>query len=154
MKGFELDEALFKQLADIMEETGLTEVEMADGDRSLRVSRQTAMQTAAIPAAAPAPVAAPAPAPSASAPGDSEAGAIDANAQTSPMVGTAYLAPEPGAAQFVKVGDQVTPDKTIMIIEAMKVMNPIRAEKTGTVTHILVEDGQPVEFGEPLVVIA
>jgi acetyl-CoA carboxylase, biotin carboxyl carrier protein len=149
MKGFELDEKLFKQLADIMEETGLTEVEMADGDRSLRVARhsntQAAVPMAAPVAAAPAPAASPAAAPATPAP--------TANAQTSPMVGTAYLAPEPGAAPFIKVGDQVTPDKTIMIIEAMKVMNPIRAEKAGTVSQILVEDGQPVEFGEPLLVI-
>ena len=147
MKGFELDTKLFKQLADIMEETGLNEVEMADGDRSLRVARHVGVQ-AAMPIAAPtapAPVATAAPAAAPAAPA--------ANAQTSPMVGTAYLAPEPGAAPFIKVGDQVTPDKTIMIIEAMKVMNPIRAEKAGIVTQILVEDGQPVEFGEPLLVI-
>ena len=148
MKGFELDEKLFKQLADIMEETGLTEVEMADGDRSLRVARHSSAQ-AAIPIAAPV-AAAPAPAPAATAP--APAGAAT-NTQNSPMVGTAYLAPEPGAAPFIKVGDQVTPDKTVMIIEAMKVMNPIRAEKAGTVSEILVEDGQPVEFGEPLLVI-
>jgi acetyl-CoA carboxylase biotin carboxyl carrier protein len=77
----------------------------------------------------------------------------DGDVLSSPMVGTAYLSPEPGAAQFVKVGDQVTPDKTVMIIEAMKVMNPIRAHKAGTVTHILTSDGQPVEFGEQLIVI-
>ncbi|MEM6902404.1 MAG: biotin/lipoyl-containing protein, partial [Pseudomonadota bacterium] len=135
MKGFELDEALLRQLADVMEETGLTEIEMADGDRSLRVAKQ------GMPVAAPPPVAAavaPAPAAPATPPVSSDAPAHDGDLQTSPMVGTAYLAPEPGAPAFVKIGDQVTPDKTIMIIEAMKVMNPIRAERAGIVTQILV----------------
>ncbi|MBV6632367.1 MAG: acetyl-CoA carboxylase biotin carboxyl carrier protein [Alphaproteobacteria bacterium] len=151
MKGFELDEALLRQLADVMEDTGLTEIEMADGDRSLRVAKQ-AVAVAAAPVAAAAPAPAAAAAPAAPTGGDA-GGGYDGDVQNSPMVGTAYLAPEPGAPAFVKVGDQVTPDKTIMIIEAMKVMNPIRAEKAGTVTEIMVTDGQPVEFGEPLLVI-
>lgn len=153
MKGFELDEALLRQLADVMAETGLTEIEMADGERSLRVAKQAAA-AAMVPAAMPAAVA---PAPAATADtasaGGSGSGYADADLLNSPMVGTGYLSPEPGAAPFIKVGDQVTPDKTVMIIEAMKVMNPIRAHKTGTVTQVLITDGQPVEFGEPLIVI-
>lgn len=153
MKGFELDEALLRQLADVMAETGLTEIEMADGERSLRVAKQ-AVAAAMVPAAMPAAVAhAPAATADTAAAGGSGSGYADADLLTSPMVGTGYLSPEPGAAPFIKVGDQVTPDKTVMIIEAMKVMNPIRAHKTGTVTQVLITDGQPVEFGEPLIVI-
>ncbi|HCI46705.1 MAG TPA: acetyl-CoA carboxylase biotin carboxyl carrier protein [Rhodospirillaceae bacterium] len=153
MKGFELDEALLRQLADVMAETGLTEIEMADGERSLRVAKQAAA-AAMVPAAMPAAVA-PAPAATADSATASSSGSgyADADLLNSPMVGTGYLSPEPGAAPFIKVGDQVTPDKTVMIIEAMKVMNPIRAHKTGTVTQVLITDGQPVEFGEPLIVI-
>ena len=153
MKGFELDEALLRQLADVMAETGLTEIEMADGERSLRVAKQAAAAEM-VPAAMPAAVA-PAPAATADSATASSSGSgyADADLLNSPMVGTGYLSPEPGAAPFIKVGDQVTPDKTVMIIEAMKVMNPIRAHKTGTVTQVLITDGQPVEFGEPLIVI-
>lgn len=154
MKGFELDEKLLRKLAAVMEDSGLTEVEMADGEKSLRVARQIvaqgAMPPVAMAAAVPAPTAATA---TAAAGGAADAGYPDADVLTSPMVGTAYLSPEPGAASFVKVGDQVTPDKTVMIIEAMKVMNPIRAHKAGTVVHIMISDAQPVEFGEPLLVI-
>jgi len=149
MKGFELDEALLRQLAAVMEDTGLTEIEMADGDKTLRVARQM-IQAAAPVMAMPSAV----PAAAAAAPAAAEStGYNDANVQKSPMVGTAYLSPEPGSAPFIKVGDRVTPDKTIMIIEAMKVMNPIRAHKAGTVVEIMISDAQPVEFGEPLVVI-
>jgi acetyl-CoA carboxylase biotin carboxyl carrier protein len=146
-----IDEKLVRQLADILAETGLTEIEVEEGDRRVRVSRAApaAPMVAAAPVAAatPAPVAAPAPA--------REAPAADTtNALKSPMVGTVYLSPEPGAAEFVKVGDQVKPGDTVLIVEAMKVMNPITATTAGTVKAILVENGQPIEFDQPLIVIA
>ena len=153
MKGFELDEALLRQLADVMAETGLTEIEMADGERSLRVAKQAAA-AAMVPAAMPAAVA-PAPAATADSATASSSGSgyADADLLNSPMVGTGYLSPEPGAAPFIKVGDQVTPDKTVMIIEAMKVMNPITAPRAGKITQIIVQNEQPVEFDQPLVII-
>ena len=145
-----IDEKLVRQLADILAETGLTEIEVQEGEKRVRVSRATQAAAAAAPvvaAAAPAPAqAAPAaaPAPEASA----------ANALKSPMVGTVYLAPEPGADDFVKVGDAVKAGDTVLIVEAMKVMNPITATTAGTVKQILVENGQPIEFDQPLIVIA
>ena len=164
--GMNIDSALVRELAELLSETGLTEIEVEDNDRKIRVARNfpsgggggalTPAQIAAFGSlvgggeAAPAPVsAAPAPAP-APAP---EAAADNANALKSPMVGTAYLAPEPGSANFVKVGDSVKQGDTLLIIEAMKVMNPITADKAGTVKSILVENAQPVEFDQPLVVI-
>jgi acetyl-CoA carboxylase biotin carboxyl carrier protein len=145
-----IDEKLVRQLADILAETGLTEIEVQEGEKRVRVSRAAQSAAAAAPvvaAAAPAPAqAAPAaaPAPEASA----------ANALKSPMVGTVYLAPEPGADDFVKVGDAVKAGDTVLIVEAMKVMNPITATTAGTVKQILVENGQPIEFDQPLIVIA
>jgi len=109
---------------------------------------------ASSPLIAAAPAVAPAAAPAALAPAAPSADAPAAGSVSSPMVGTAYLSPEPNAAAFVKVGDRVAKGQTILIIEAMKVMNPIPAPHAGTVTQILVQDGQPVEFGEPLMVIA
>lgn len=152
--GMTIDEKLVRQLADILAETGLTEIEVEEGDRRVRVSRAAPAAPAApmvaaapVAAATPAPVAAPAPA--------REAPAADTtNALKSPMVGTVYLSPEPGAAEFVKVGDQVKPGDTVLIVEAMKVMNPITATTAGTVKAILVENGQPIEFDQPLIVIA
>jgi len=143
-----IDEKLVRQLADILAETGLTEIEVQEGERRVRVSRGAQASPAApIIAAAPAPASAPAPsAPAAETPA--------ANALKSPMVGTVYLAPEPGAEDFVKVGDQVKPGDTVLIVEAMKVMNPITATTGGTVKQILVENGQPIEFDQPLLVIA
>lgn len=148
MSKFDIDEALIRKLATLLKETGLTEIEYDTDDARIRVSAAGAAvaaapvaATAAVPAAAlaPAPVGADAPA----------AGSV-----SSPMVGTAYLSPEPNAAAFAKVGDRVAKGQTILVIEAMKVMNPIPAPHAGTVTQILVQDGQPVEFGEPLMVIA
>ena len=144
-----IDEKLVRQLADILAETGLTEIEVQEGEKRVRVSRaaQAAAAAPVVAAAAPAPAqAAPAaaPAPEASA----------ANALKSPMVGTVYLAPEPGADDFVKVGDPVKPGDTVLIVEAMKVMNPITATSAGTVKAILVDNGQPIEFDQPLIVIA
>jgi len=147
MSKFDIDEALIRKLAKLLKETGLTEIEFETDDARIRVNAGASGPViAAAPAlAAPAAVAAAAPA---------SADAPAAGSVSSPMVGTAYLSPEPNAAAFVKVGDRIAKGQTILIIEAMKVMNPIPAPHAGTVTEILVQDGQPVEFGEPLMVIA
>ena len=154
--GMNVDIKLVRELAELLAETGLTEIEVEDDDRKIRVARGGAV--AAAPAAtfspapaAPSPVAA-APVPAAEAPSDAPA-ADNSDALKSPMVGTAYLAPEPGKPAFVKVGDSVSEGDTLLIVEAMKVMNPISADKSGTIKAILVEDAQPVEFDQPLVVI-
>lgn len=151
--GMNVDTALVRELAEMLGDTGLTEIEVEDGERKIRVSRGGGVAMAA----APAPVAAPASAaPTAAAPVPESAAAPEADtagAIKSPMVGTVYLASEPGAANFVKVGDSVTEGQTLLIVEAMKVMNPITADKAGTVKAILVENAQPVEFDQPLVVI-
>jgi len=154
--GMNVDTKLVRELAELLGETGLTEIEVEDGDRKIKVSRGGGVVAAAAPASVPAPVAAPAPAPSApSAPptDDGSGGEAPEGALLSPMVGTAYLAPEPGAGNFVNVGDSVKEGDTLLIVEAMKVMNPITADKSGTVKSILVENAQPVEFDQPLVVI-
>ncbi|NCU12955.1 MAG: acetyl-CoA carboxylase biotin carboxyl carrier protein [Sphingomonadaceae bacterium] len=151
--GMNIDSKLVRELAELLAETGLTEIEVEDGDRKIKVARQAApvQAYAAAPlAAAPAPAVAAAPA---AAP-EAAAAPAHADALKSPMVGTAYLSPEPGAAQFVSVGSQVKAGDTLLIIEAMKVMNPITADKAGTIKAILVENAQPVEFDQPLVVIA
>lgn len=149
--GSNIDRDLIRDLALLLDETQLTEIEVEQAGLRVRVAR-TVHVTAAAPAAvpitqAPAPMAAPAAAPSAE-PAKAAAGAV-----TSPMVGTAYAAPEPGAKAFVEVGSKVKAGETLLIIEAMKTMNQIPAPHAGTVTQILFEDGQPVEFGEPLLVI-
>jgi acetyl-CoA carboxylase biotin carboxyl carrier protein len=149
MSKFDIDEALIRKLAKLLKETGLTEIEFETDDARIRVN---AGASGPVIAAAPAVVAA-APA-AALAPAPAGADAPAAGSVSSPMVGTAYLSPEPNAAAFVKVGDRIAKGQTILIIEAMKVMNPIPAPHAGTVTQILVQDGQPVEFGEPLMVIA
>ena len=150
-----VDSALVRELAEMLSETGLTEIEVEDGDRRIRVSRGGV--AAAPPAVAPAPSAAPAPAPAAqsAAPGaPADPTPVDhANALRSPMVGTAYLSGEPGADPFVKAGDAVNAGDTLLIVEAMKVMNPITAPKAGTVKEVLVGNGDPVEFDQPLAVI-
>ena len=151
--GMNLDTALVRELAEMLGDTGLTEIEVEDGERKIRVSRGGGVAMAA----APSPMAAPAPAaPAAAAPVPESAAAPEADtagAIKSPMVGTVYLASEPGAANFVKVGDSVTEGQTLLIVEAMKVMNPITAPRSGTVSKILVDNAQPVEFDQPLVVI-
>ena len=145
-----IDEKLVRQLADILADTGLTEIEVAEGERRVRVSRAApAAPAASVVAASAAPVPAPA-APSAAPAAEAPA----ANALKSPMVGTVYLAPEPGADDFVKIGDAVKAGDTVLIVEAMKVMNPITATSAGTVKQILVENGQPIEFDQALMVIA
>jgi acetyl-CoA carboxylase biotin carboxyl carrier protein len=151
--GLNVDTALVRELADILAETGLTEIEVEDDDRKIRVSRAATASVAA-PVAVAAPAApAPAQAPATAAP--AEPAPVDhANAVKSPMVGTAYLAPEPGSPNFVGVGDAVKKGDTLLIVEAMKVMNPITAPKDGTVTDLLIGNGEPVEFDQPLVVVA
>ncbi len=143
------DSALIRELALLLDETNLTEIEVERAGLRVRVARNisvTAAMPVAQPAAAPAPVAAAAPA--AVADVSKHPGAVP-----SPMVGTAYWASEPGAKPFIEVGSKVTVGQTLLIIEAMKTMNQIPSTRAGTVTQILVEDGQPVEFGEPLVII-
>ncbi|AWK86719.1 acetyl-CoA carboxylase biotin carboxyl carrier protein [Azospirillum thermophilum] len=149
MASFDIDGDLVRKLADLLRETGLSEIEFAEGEKRIRVTRPTAAQTVAVaaPIAAPAPIAAAAPAAQPVKPAN-HPGAV-----TSPMVGTAYLSPEPGATPFVRVGDAVKAGQTVMIIEAMKVMNPIKAPRGGTVTELLISDAQPVEFGEVLMII-
>jgi acetyl-CoA carboxylase biotin carboxyl carrier protein len=150
------DARLVRKLADILTETGLSEIEVEQGPLKIRVAKTlTAAVTHHV--AAPAPVAvsaAPAPAQgSAPAAAPAPAAAARGDAVKSPMVGTVYLQPNPGSPAFVKLGDTVEAGQTLFIIEAMKTMNPIPAPKAGRVVEILVEDAQPVEFGEPLVVI-
>ena len=150
-----IDQSLVRDLANILNETDLTEIEVEQDDFRVRVSRATTAATQVV--AAPAPVAA-APAPvtmniNNEAPAPAPAAAASSAAEPSPMVGTAYLAPSPDSDPFVKIGQAVKEGQTILIIEAMKTMNQIPATKSGKVTEILVEDGQPVEFGDPLVII-
>ena len=153
--GMNVDIDIVRELAELLADTGLTEIEVEDGDRKVRVARgglAAAAPAMTAPVAAPAAPAAPSAAPTA--PQASEPAAPDmAGALKSPMVGTAYLAPEPGAPDFVKVGDSVKEGDTLVIVEAMKVMNPIAADKSGTVKAILIENAQPVEFDQPLVII-
>ncbi len=140
-----IDAKLVQELAELLTTNGLTEIEVADGERRIRVGRGAA------PAAA-----APAPAAAASAPAPASAPVeevIAGDTVKSPIVGTAFLSPEPGAAPFIKVGDAVKAGETLLIIEAMKVMNPITAPGGGVVKKIMVADAQPVEFDQPLVII-
>ena len=146
--GMQVDTNLVRELAEMLNDTGLSEITVEDGERKIKVSR-TMTAVVAAPAYASAPVASAAPI--ASAPAAEPA--VAANALKSPMVGTAYLTPEPDAPPFAAVGDKVSVGDTLLIIEAMKVMNPIIAVNGGTVTAVLVESGQPVEFGQPLMVI-
>ena len=150
--GMNVDTKLVRELAELLAETGLTEIEVEDGDRKVRVARGAVAMAAPV-AAAPAITASAGAAPTATAPTAPAASGDVAGALKSPMVGTVYLTPEPGAAPFVKVGDSVKQGDTLLIIEAMKVMNPIAADKSGTIQAILVDNAQPVEFDQPLVVI-
>lgn len=153
--GMNIDTALVRELAELLNETGLTEIEVEDDDRKIRVARGGMMMAAhTAPVAAMAAPAAPALAAAAPAAPEAAPAADHANAVKSPMVGTAYLTPEPGAAPFIKVGQDVKEGDTLLIVEAMKVMNSITAPRSGTVTAILIETAQPVEFDQPLVVIA
>lgn len=147
-----VDQQLIRDLAGILNDTNLTEIEVELGDLKVRVSRQAqavhAIAAPAAPAALPAAAAAAPQAAPAAAPTDP-----GKNAVTSPMVGTAYAAAAPGAQPFIEVGQKVREGQTLLIIEAMKTMNQIPSPRSGTVTAILFEDAQPVEYGEPLVVI-
>lgn len=150
------ERALIRELAMLLDETNLTEIEIERAGLRLRVARNISV-AAAVPPPTPVVVTAPAPQPTAAAQAAAAAPAVDYSKHPgvvpSPMVGTAYRAPEPGARPFVDVGTKVKAGDTLIIIEAMKTMNQIPAPRDGTVTQILVEDGQPVEFGEPLVII-
>lgn len=151
--GMKVDTALVRELAEMLSETGLTEIEVEEGDRRIRVSRGGGVAVAA-PVAAPTAVAAPAAAAAAAA-AEPAADTVDlANALRSPMVGTAYLSGEPGSDPFVAVGDTVKEGDTLLIVEAMKVMNPITAPKAGKITQILISNADPVEFDQPLLVIS
>ncbi|MBR9901625.1 MAG: acetyl-CoA carboxylase biotin carboxyl carrier protein [Rhodospirillales bacterium] len=149
MSKFNIDNDAIRQLAELLDDTNLTEIEVAAGDNRIRVARQGTMVAAApaAPAAAPAHTAA---APATAAPADAGA---HPGAVKSPMVGVVYFAPEPGAAPFISVGSSVSEGQTLMLIEAMKTFNPIRAPKSGKVTQIIATDGHPVEYDEPLVII-
>ena len=154
MAKFEMDTDFIRKLAAILEETGLGEIELSDGERKMRVARPTTIAAPAAPIAM-APIAGTA-APVAVMPVTIAASADNGNhpgAVKSPMVGTVYLSPEPGKPVFVNVGDKVTAGQTLLIIEAMKTFNPIKTAKAGTVTQILIEDKQPVEFGQPLMIV-
>ncbi|MEZ5670066.1 MAG: acetyl-CoA carboxylase biotin carboxyl carrier protein [Alphaproteobacteria bacterium] len=147
MAKFDVDADLVRKLATLLQESDLSEIEYSQGEQRIRVARGRAVELA--PAAA-APVAHAAPAQQAAEPA---ADASHPGAITAPMVGTAYLTPEPNTPPFVKAGDRVSEGQTLLIIEAMKVMNQIRAPRAGLVTKVLVENGQPVEYGEPLMVL-
>jgi len=151
--GMRIDPALVRELAELLTANALTEIEVADGDRRIKVSREPAPVMGAMPAPAPA-------APALNAPpmhGKEDVGAlpeeIAGTTIKSPMVGTAFLSPEPGAAPFIEVGKPVKAGDTLLIVEAMKVMNPITAPEGGVVKKIIVADAQPIEFDQPLVII-
>lgn len=146
----DIDDGAIRKLADLLDETGLNEIEVAAEGWTIRVAKGAAVtQAVAAPApAAPLPSAAPGSAPEAEGDAADHPGAV-----TSPMVGVAYLSPDPDSPAFVKVGDQVSEGQTLCLVEAMKVFNPIAAPKAGKVTRILINSGDPVEFGEPLIVV-
>ena len=143
------DTALIRELASLLDETGLTEIEIERAGFRVRIARNISI-AASIPASQPQPSAAPMPAPGAAPVSDI---AQHPGMVPSPMVGTVYWASEPGARPFIEVGAKVTAGQTLLIIEAMKTMNQIPATRAGTVIQILIEDGRPVEFGEPLMII-
>lgn len=165
--GIQFDADAIRKLADILRETDLTEIELSEKDSRIRVARiipvapaAPAQYYAAPPMPMPMgpvpmnPAAMPAPAPASATPADAEA--LDLKHPglvTSPMVGVAYLSPEPGAPPFITLGAKVTQGQTVLLIEAMKTFNQIKATRSGTVTRILVEAGTPVEYGEPLVLV-
>ncbi|WP_114377070.1 acetyl-CoA carboxylase biotin carboxyl carrier protein [Elioraea thermophila] len=149
MSRIAIDEEAIRRLAALLEETGLTEIEIAEGESRLRVARATAQTVVAAAAAAPAA----ATTQQASASPDTPPDASHPGAVLSPMVGVAYLSPEPGAPPFVKVGDTVAQGQTLLLIEAMKTFNQIKAPRAGVVRRILVESGAPVEYGDVLMII-
>jgi acetyl-CoA carboxylase biotin carboxyl carrier protein len=146
-----VDTALIEALAELLQRTGLTEIELAEGDSRIRVARQPQPVAASVPAMAPAPT--PAGSAADQRPASPTAPEEHPGAVHAPMVGTVYLTPEPGAPPFITVGAEVREGQTLLIIEAMKVMNPIRAAHSGRVTKLLVANGDPVEYGELLLII-
>ena len=150
--GMRVDTDLVRQLAELLNENGLSEIEVEDGDRRIAVKRQLAAAPAVAATVAAAP-AAPASPPTAQAAADEASTAPHPGTVKSPMVGTVFLAGEPGAVPFVSAGAKVDAGDTLLIVEAMKVMNPITAPRAGTVSRILVQDSQPVEYDQPLLVI-
>ena len=141
-----------KKLIELLEESGISEIEISEGEESVRISRYPKPGTVT---ATPAPAAAPPPAPAAAAAAPAEPAAPPVRGQqvTAPMVGTFYSGPAPGAKPFVDIGTEVKPGDTLCVIEAMKMMNQIESEFAGRVVSILVENGSPVEFGQPLFII-
>ncbi|CCF19051.1 acetyl-CoA carboxylase, biotin carboxyl carrier protein subunit [Pseudorhizobium banfieldiae] len=149
-----IDKGLIRDLANILNDTDLTEIEVEQDDLRIRVSRASATHYVQAPIAHHAPAPAAAPAAAAAAPAAAAPAARDnSNAVMAPMVGTVYLSPAPGSRPFIEVGATVKEGQTLLIIEAMKTMNQIPAPRSGKVTEILINDAQPVEYGEPLVVI-
>ncbi len=149
-----IDSKAIKKLAELLEETGLNEIEVAEGDQMIRVNRGMLMGAAAPMVPTPFPMHSDPTVPqAANTELPSTVTGDHPGAVTSPMVGTVYCAPEPDAPNFVKKGDSVSEGDTLVIIEAMKVMNPIKAHKSGTVTQVLAENGQPIEFGDVIMVI-
>ena len=148
-----MDIRKIKKLIELVEESGIAEIEIAEGEESVRITREIKSPMAAAPVqyAAPAPVAAPAAAPAEAAP--AEDAVVSGHQVKSPMVGTFYEASSPGAAPFTEIGKQVKAGDTLCIIEAMKMLNQIESDKSGTVKAVLAENGQPVEFDQPLFVI-
>lgn len=151
VKNTGVNKDLIRDLAEILNDTNLSDIEVEQGDLRIRVSRNLCAGAPIQNVYAPAQASPSAPAPAA--PAEQAKEDVSKNAVTSPMVGTAYLAPAPGARPFVEVGQKVSEGQTLIIIEAMKTMNQISSPRAGTVKAILVEDAQPVEFGEPLVVV-
>jgi acetyl-CoA carboxylase biotin carboxyl carrier protein len=148
-----IDATVIRELADLLTETGLTEIEIEQEGLRLRVARQGASVPSNVPVAPTASSATAIPRPSVEAPAAKREGPHP-GAVTSPMVGTVYMSPQPGAAPFIKVGDQVKEGDTLLIVEAMKTMNPILASRAGTVTEICIADTQPVEFGQTLLILS
>jgi acetyl-CoA carboxylase biotin carboxyl carrier protein len=146
-----IDAAAVRELAELLTETGLTEIEIEQAGMRLRVSRQAAPVISHVPFAGAAPVSPATPASEIASP---KREGPQPGAVTSPMVGTVYVSPQPGAAAFVKVGDTVKEGDTLLIVEAMKTMNPILAPRAGTITEICISDTQPVEFGQTLLVLS
>lgn len=157
--GVPIDARLVRKLADILQDTGLSEIEVERGDLKIRVVRALNAPAQTVTVAAPVAYAPPNPAPAAAAPAPAAAAASAAaelpkgDVIKSPMVGTVYMQPQPGADPFCKVGDTVTEGQTLLIVEAMKTMNPISAPRSGKIVEILIADGDPIEFGEPLVIL-
>ena len=147
MAKFEVNEELVRKLADLLQETGLNEIEYEVNNHRIRVAKNAGVTTVAAPAAVTTAPCKP------QTPVAVATDAVPAGAITAPMVGTVYIASDPSSPPFVKVGDEISEGQVLLIIEAMKVMNPLVSPRAGTIKQILVTDGQPVEYGEPLLVL-